>query len=161
MPFRGRPFLTEIGSVVPWTSSWMRWLGLSWRRGYNVRNSHECRPRSKTKRVIPSHGSRLAADALPSVRRGYALITMFSSTRRRALLRPLAAKRRALSSSSTAPKLPIAQHGHLPNSQSLITSKLHFFSSVMGEGKQIPSYRVLDHYGKAVEGAEVPDVRSW
>jgi hypothetical protein len=29
----------------------------------------------------------------------------------------------------------------------------------MGDGNQIPSYRVLDHNGKAIDGAEVPDVR--
>lgn len=50
--------------------------------------------------------------------------------------------------------------GHLPHSQSPITSKLHFFNSVTEEGKQIPTYRVLDGVGQVLEGAEVPEVRT-
>ncbi|EIM86102.1 branched-chain alpha-keto acid dehydrogenase E1-alpha subunit [Stereum hirsutum FP-91666 SS1] len=48
--------------------------------------------------------------------------------------------------------------GHLPHSQSPITSKLHFFNSVTEEGKQIPTYRVLDGVGQVLEGAEVPEI---
>lgn len=51
--------------------------------------------------------------------------------------------------------------GHLPHSQSPITSKLHFFNSVTEEGKQIPTYRVLDGVGQVLEGAEVPEVRTF
>lgn len=49
-------------------------------------------------------------------------------------------------------------HGHLPSSQSPITSELKFFNSVTPEGTQIPTYRVLDGVGKPIEGADVPDV---
>ncbi|KAI0087055.1 branched-chain alpha-keto acid dehydrogenase E1-alpha subunit [Irpex rosettiformis] len=58
---------------------------------------------------------------------------------------------------SSTVQLPNEAHGHLPTSQSPITSKLHFFNSVMEEGKQIPTYRVLDGSGKLLEGAEVPE----
>ena len=50
-------------------------------------------------------------------------------------------------------------HGHLPSSTSPITSKLHFFNSVMEGGKQIPTYRVIDGAGQPLEGAVVPEVR--
>lgn len=56
-------------------------------------------------------------------------------------------------------QLPVQPHGNLPTSQSPITPKLHFFNSVTEEGKQIPTYRVLDGAGKPLEGAELPDVR--
>ncbi|KAI0081613.1 hypothetical protein K474DRAFT_1768528 [Panus rudis PR-1116 ss-1] len=59
---------------------------------------------------------------------------------------------------STTPQLPAQSHGHLPTSQSPITPKLHFFNSVMEEGKQIPTYRVLDGVGKPLEGAELPEI---
>jgi hypothetical protein len=59
---------------------------------------------------------------------------------------------------STTVQLPKEAHGHLPTSQSPITSKLHFFNSVMEEGKQIPTYRVLDGTGKLIEGAHLPEV---
>ncbi|EKM51616.1 uncharacterized protein PHACADRAFT_212250 [Phanerochaete carnosa HHB-10118-sp] len=49
-------------------------------------------------------------------------------------------------------------HGHLPTSQSPITPKLQFFNSVMEDGKQIPTYRVLDGTGKVIEGAQLPDI---
>lgn len=48
-------------------------------------------------------------------------------------------------------------HGHLPASTSPITSKLHFFNSVMEGGKQIPTYRVIDGAGQPLEGAVVPE----
>ena len=51
--------------------------------------------------------------------------------------------------------------GHLPTSQSPITPKLQFFNSVMEEGKQIPTYRVLDGSGQVIEGAELPEVRCY
>lgn len=60
---------------------------------------------------------------------------------------------------SSTVQLPSKAHGHLPTSQSPITSKLHFFNSVMEEGKQIPTYRVLDGSGKVLDGAEIPEVR--
>ena len=59
---------------------------------------------------------------------------------------------------TVAPQHPNARHGNLPSSQSAITSKLHFFNSVMGEDKQIPTYRVLGKDGKPIDGAEVPEV---
>ncbi|KAI0338880.1 branched-chain alpha-keto acid dehydrogenase E1-alpha subunit [Trametopsis cervina] len=59
---------------------------------------------------------------------------------------------------STTVQLPNEAHGHLPTSQSPITSKLHFFNSVMEEGKQIPTYRVLDGGGNILDGAEVPEL---
>ncbi|KAI0061627.1 branched-chain alpha-keto acid dehydrogenase E1-alpha subunit [Artomyces pyxidatus] len=49
-------------------------------------------------------------------------------------------------------------HGILPSTQSPITSKLHFFNSVTGDGKQIPTYRVLDGVGNLIEGAELPQI---
>lgn len=60
--------------------------------------------------------------------------------------------------STTAPHHPSGRHGNLPSSQSAITTKLHFFDSVMGEGKQIATYRVLDKGGRVVDGAELPEV---
>lgn len=59
---------------------------------------------------------------------------------------------------STTVQLPTEAHGHLPTSQSPITSKLHFFNSVIEEGKQIPTYRVLDGTGNLIDGAELPEV---
>lgn len=59
---------------------------------------------------------------------------------------------------TAAPQWPSQAHGHLPTSQSPITSKLHFFNSVMGEGKQIPTFRILDGLGHPLEGAELPEV---
>lgn len=50
------------------------------------------------------------------------------------------------------------KHGHLPSSQSPITSKLKFFKSVKEDGGQIPTYRVLDGVGKVIDGAEVPEI---
>lgn len=57
------------------------------------------------------------------------------------------------------PKLPEHAHGHLPASQSPITSRLHFFNAATAGGKQIPTFRVLDGAGQPLEGAEVPEVR--
>lgn len=59
---------------------------------------------------------------------------------------------------SSTIQLPTETHGRLPTSQSPITPKLHFFNSVMEEGKQIPTYRVLDGTGHLLEGAELPEV---
>lgn len=53
---------------------------------------------------------------------------------------------------STAPP-----HGYLSDSRSAITTELRFLNSVTPEGSQIPTYRVLDGYGKVIEGAEVPE----
>lgn len=55
-------------------------------------------------------------------------------------------------------QLPSQSYGHLPTSQSPITPKLQFFNSVMEDGKQIPTYRVLDGAGEVIEGAELPEV---
>ena len=83
--------------------------------------------------------------------------TMFSSTRRvlsRCRAQP---SRRRLATS--APQHPSGRHGLLPGStQSAITTKLHFFNSVMGDDKQIPTYRVLDKDGKPVDGVDLPDM---
>ena len=59
---------------------------------------------------------------------------------------------------TAAAQLPSQSHGHLPTSQSPITPKLQFFNSVMEDGKQIPTYRVLDGAGKVIEGAQLPEV---
>ncbi|KAM5538595.1 hypothetical protein V8D89_007624 [Ganoderma adspersum] len=58
----------------------------------------------------------------------------------------------------TTPELPANALGTLPTSTSPITSKLHFFNSVMSGEKQIPTYRVLDGAGQPIEGAEVPEI---
>lgn len=55
-------------------------------------------------------------------------------------------------------QLPLQSHGHLPTSQSPITPKLHFFNSVLEDGKQIPTFRILDSTGQPIEGAELPEV---
>lgn len=64
---------------------------------------------------------------------------------------------------TATPQLPVQSHGNLPTSLSPITPKLQFFNSVMEEGKQIPTYRVLDGSGTLLDGAELPEVRehSW
>jgi len=62
---------------------------------------------------------------------------------------------------NTPPQVPPKLHGHLPTSQSPIVSKLHFFNSVTGNGAQIPTYRVIDGEGKPIDGAEIPEVRSF
>ncbi len=48
----------------------------------------------------------------------------------------------------------------LPNSQSRITPKPHFFNAVSTDGKQIPTYRVIDGVGNLIQDAELPEVRS-
>jgi hypothetical protein len=49
-------------------------------------------------------------------------------------------------------------HGLLPTSQSPITPKLHFFNAVSTDGKQLPTYRIIDGVGNVIEGAELPEV---
>ncbi|OCH88461.1 branched-chain alpha-keto acid dehydrogenase E1-alpha subunit [Obba rivulosa] len=66
------------------------------------------------------------------------------------------ASRRLLSSS--VPRFSADQHGHLPTTQSPITPHLEFFNSVAGEGKTIPTYRVIDGAGNPLEGARVPEL---
>jgi 2-oxoisovalerate dehydrogenase E1 component alpha subunit len=56
-----------------------------------------------------------------------------------------------------APHTPAETHGYLETSQSPITSKMHFFNSVTGDGKLISTYRVLDAVGQPIEGAELPE----
>ncbi|KIP09697.1 hypothetical protein PHLGIDRAFT_102443 [Phlebiopsis gigantea 11061_1 CR5-6] len=63
---------------------------------------------------------------------------------------------RCRSLATASSQLPL--HGHLPTSQSPITPKLQFFNSVTEDGKQIPTYRVLDGSGKVIEGAELPEL---
>ncbi|TBU23253.1 branched-chain alpha-keto acid dehydrogenase E1-alpha subunit [Dichomitus squalens] len=58
----------------------------------------------------------------------------------------------------TTPQLPEHALGSLPTSTSPITSKLHFFNSVMSGEKKIPTYRVIDGAGQPIEGAEVPEI---
>ncbi len=48
-------------------------------------------------------------------------------------------------------------HGLLPTSQSPITPKPHFFNSVSTDGKQLPTYRIIDGVGNVIEGAELPE----
>ncbi|KAI9443261.1 hypothetical protein H4582DRAFT_1923529, partial [Lactarius indigo] len=47
----------------------------------------------------------------------------------------------------------------LPNSHSSITPKPHFFNAVSTDGKQLPTYRIMDGVGNVIEGAELPEVR--
>ena len=49
-------------------------------------------------------------------------------------------------------------HGVLPTSQSPITNKPHFFNTVSSDGKQLPTYRIIDGVGNVIEGAELPEV---
>ncbi|KAH9065371.1 branched-chain alpha-keto acid dehydrogenase E1-alpha subunit [Lactarius vividus] len=47
----------------------------------------------------------------------------------------------------------------LPNSHSPITPKPHFFNAVSTtDGKQLPTYRVMDGVGNVIEGAELPEL---
>jgi hypothetical protein len=48
----------------------------------------------------------------------------------------------------------------LPNSQSPITPKPHFFNAVTTDGKHLPTYRIIDGVGNVIQGAELPEVRS-
>lgn len=59
---------------------------------------------------------------------------------------------------STPLEIPTKTQGVLPTSQSAIVSKMQFFNSVTPDGSQIPTYRVIDGSGKAIEGAELPEV---
>ncbi|KDQ20799.1 hypothetical protein BOTBODRAFT_26816 [Botryobasidium botryosum FD-172 SS1] len=69
---------------------------------------------------------------------------------------PLA--RTIATSETSAPHSPPQRHGFLPGAPaSAITTKLHFFNSVL-EQSQIPTYRVLDGSGNIVEGAVEPEI---
>ncbi|KIJ46420.1 hypothetical protein M422DRAFT_74898 [Sphaerobolus stellatus SS14] len=59
---------------------------------------------------------------------------------------------------STAAATTPAPHGHLSNSRSPITTELRFLNSVTPDGSQIPTFRVLDGYGKVIEGAPEPEL---
>ncbi|KAF8500938.1 branched-chain alpha-keto acid dehydrogenase E1-alpha subunit [Russula emetica] len=59
---------------------------------------------------------------------------------------------------TTAPVSFPEGHGLLPTSQSPITSKPHFFNSVSTDGKQLPTYRIIDGVGNVIEGAELPEL---
>lgn len=83
---------------------------------------------------------------------------MFRPTRLSAPLRQLTVSRTRRGLANATVQLPEHSHGHLPASQSPITAKMHFFNAVMEDGKQIPTYRVIDGAGKPLEGAEVPEV---
>ncbi|KAJ3794515.1 branched-chain alpha-keto acid dehydrogenase E1-alpha subunit [Lentinula aff. detonsa] len=49
--------------------------------------------------------------------------------------------------------------GRLPNTQSPIVSKPHFFNSVTGDSnEQIPAFRLLDGTGVPIDGAELPEL---
>jgi hypothetical protein len=58
---------------------------------------------------------------------------------------------------TTAPVSFPEGHGLLPTSQSPITPKPHFFNSVSADGKQLPTYRIIDGVGNVIEGAELPE----
>jgi hypothetical protein len=58
---------------------------------------------------------------------------------------------------TTAPLSFPEGHGLLPTSQSPITPKPHFFNSVSTDGKQLPTYRIIDGVGNVIEGAELPE----
>ncbi|KAK1236229.1 hypothetical protein PQX77_000517 [Marasmius sp. AFHP31] len=64
---------------------------------------------------------------------------------------------RGLATAQT-PQLSGLSGARLPNSQSYITPKLHFFNSVTPDGQQIPTYRVLDGVGKPLEDAIMPEI---
>lgn len=51
-----------------------------------------------------------------------------------------------------------ANHGHLPSSESPITSNLSFINSVTPDGERIPTFRVLDGTGKVLNEATMPEV---
>lgn len=68
------------------------------------------------------------------------------------------AKRFLATSPTTAPQSPSGRHDFLPTSHSEITPDLHFFNSVLGDDKQIPTYRLLGKDGKPVEGASMPEL---
>ena len=61
---------------------------------------------------------------------------------------------------NVTPQMPTQSHGDLPSSQSPITPTLHFFNAVMEQGRQIPTYRILDGVGKPLDGAQLPDVQT-
>lgn len=82
--------------------------------------------------------------------------TMFRISRLSTLA--LAGRSKCRKLATAAAQLPSQSLGHLPTSQSPITPKLQFFNSVMEDGKQIPTYRVLDGTGKVIEGAQLPEV---
>ncbi|KAL5524464.1 hypothetical protein ACEPAF_9604 [Sanghuangporus sanghuang] len=82
---------------------------------------------------------------------------MFSLVTKRSCSRSVSVFIRHLATS--APQHPSGRHGLLPGTaQSAITSDLHFFNSVMGDDKQIPTYRVIGKDGKLIEGAELPQI---
>ncbi len=58
---------------------------------------------------------------------------------------------------STTPVSFPEGHGLLPTSQSPITPRLNFFNSVSTDGKQLPTYRIIDGVGNVIEGAELPE----
>ncbi|KAJ8080372.1 hypothetical protein PM082_017205 [Marasmius tenuissimus] len=64
---------------------------------------------------------------------------------------------RGLATAQT-PQVTGLSGARLPNSQSYITPKLHFFNSVTPDGQQIPTYRVLDGVGKPLEDAVMPEI---
>lgn len=60
---------------------------------------------------------------------------------------------------STTPLVSFPEsHGLLPTSQSPITPKPHFFNAVTADGKQLPTYRIIDGVGNVIEGAELPEL---
>jgi len=46
----------------------------------------------------------------------------------------------------------------LPNSHSPITPTPHFFNAVSTDGKQLPTYRIIDGVGNVIQGAELPEL---
>ncbi|KAI5830744.1 hypothetical protein K523DRAFT_271459 [Schizophyllum commune Tattone D] len=48
--------------------------------------------------------------------------------------------------------------GRLPQSQSPFVPKLQFFNSVTATGQQIPTYRVMDGSGSALDGSSMPEI---
>jgi 2-oxoisovalerate dehydrogenase E1 component alpha subunit len=61
--------------------------------------------------------------------------------------------------STTSPSNPSSGSlGYLPDSASPFTNRLDFFSSVLPQGQQIPTYRVLDSVGNVLNDAELPEV---
>ena len=114
--------------------------------------------------ALPSPELIRAASYIPSPPPFLSSTTMFRPARiprlSPALLSRVSRAPQVRGVAGTTPQLPEHALGSLPTSTSPITSKLHFFNSVMSGDKKIPTYRVIDGAGQPIEGAEVPEVRT-
>ncbi|KAF8518257.1 thiamine diphosphate-binding protein [Hysterangium stoloniferum] len=55
-------------------------------------------------------------------------------------------------------KIAATLQGNLSGTRSPITTDLRFINGVTADGSQIPTYRVLDSYGKIMDGADAPEI---